>query len=194
MNRSKHRSFLLGIVAFALFLFSGCSFAGQMISEILSVPAEPQTYTISNYGIEVPAPQGWEETGAENLDLQLYNSSIGMYMSIYGYTDDEFDEGTSPEDVLELQSCFILDRRDQVQEIEGLETKEYGDKTVYTVLYSAEKDGHQNYYRFSLLDFKSSDKMAWVLFTAMPSDIIAYSDTISELIANITVTSEVTSF
>ena len=79
MNRSKHRSFLLGIAAFALFLFSGCSFAGQMISEILSAPAEPQTYTISNYGIEVPAPQGWEETGAENLDWNVYE-----HLRLYG--------------------------------------------------------------------------------------------------------------
>lgn len=194
MNSLKHHNLLIILAAFVLFLFSGCSLAGQVLSEITGTSAEIQTFTVGTYGIEVSVPQEWEDTGAENFDLQLYNSYVDMYMSIYGYTDDEFDPDTSPEEVFEHQNSYVLNQRDQVREIKSLQTKEYGDKTVYSILYSAKKDGNQNYYRFYLLDFKSSDKMAWILFTAMPANMIAHSNTTSELVANITANGETTSF
>ncbi|MGI5896697.1 MAG: hypothetical protein ACOX6U_07035 [Oscillospiraceae bacterium] len=194
MNPVHRRRFLLGFAVLAFFLFSGCRFAGQVLSEITGASAENQTFAVGTYGIDVSVPQGWEDTGAENFDLQLFHSSIGMYMSVYGYTDDEFDPGTSPEEVFERQNSSILTLREQVQELKDLQIEEYEDKTVYTILYSAEKDGNQNYYRVYLLDFKSSDKMAWILFTAMPADMIAHSNTTSEIVANVTASGEATSF
>ena len=170
----------------AIILLSGCG----TVKRFLPADAQEKVYRLDDYGITVTASSAWEETEADNLDLQLVNRSVGMYMSMYGFADMDLAADSTPADLFETQNSQILDNRENVQLLEELKTEEYADKTVLSILYSAEREGTKNYYRAYLLDFKESDKMAWVLFTAVPSVMTRHTDAVAALIDGISLSAE----
>lgn len=146
---------------------------------------QPTVFLVEDYGVQVDAPAGWEKTDAENLDLQLYNASIGSYMSMYAYADIDLAQGETVEDLFASQTASLLDSRENVEQVEETTRESADGKTIMTTLYSAERDGNKNYYRFYMLDFENSDKMAWILFTGLPSTIQAHQSELRALVDGI---------
>ena len=91
----------------------------------------------------------------------------------YYYIDLSYD--STAEDLLYIQTQDIMDKRDHVEVVEDLTTRESGNKTIKSLLLSAEKEGSKNYYYANLVEFgDEADQFAWVMFTVMPSDMDKY--------------------
>lgn len=145
-------------------------------------------FSVKDYPMQVICPEGWWQTDADNFDLQCESKNNALIMSIFCYHEIDLPENMSRQEFFESQNQMLLDMRDQASLIEDMSEKQYADKKIASVLYSAENEGHKNYYYMNLVSIDNSDYFAWVLFTGMPSEINAQRDTIDEILQTIKLT------
>jgi hypothetical protein len=147
---------------------------------------ENQDFIVQDYDIKVTCPGDWIQTNSDNLDFQVVNKSQSIYMSIFAYMDMDITEWESVKDFFASQNQALLDKRDSVTLIEELAEVNYEDKIIYSILYSAEYDGIKNYYFINFVDFKESDRLAWVLFTGTPSVISVNRENLDSTLLTLT--------
>ena len=146
-----------------------------------------EIFQVGDYPIAVTTPSGWEkESDSGSFDLQCISPKLDMYLSVYGFSALDLSEEQTAQDLFELQADAVLSARDNVAEIEPVSMTEDNGKIIYSALYSAERAGVKNYYHFFFIHFKSTDNMAWILFSGMPSVIEKNQDTIDEIITAVT--------
>lgn len=169
------RKVLLPILAMAMLSVTGCSFmtgyeAARALSE--DVQDEQQVMTADGYGIQVTLSGEWSRQEDTAFDLQCVYSDEEAYASFFYYYYIDMLEGTTAEDIFEIQNQDIIDKRDNVKIVEDVSERTSGDKTIRSIVFSAERNGSKNYYYANLVEFgKEADQFAWVLFTSIPSDM-----------------------
>lgn len=124
---------------------------------------------VEKYNINFTFPKDWEKVTKETpYDLQCTNNEA--FASVFGYYKIDLTEEQTPLDIFNYQKDNIFSKRENVNTITEQTVNEYGDKKIYSQLYSAEKDGSKNYYYCNLIEFsEESGEFAWVVFTALPS-------------------------
>lgn len=147
---------------------------------------ENVVFAVSDYPLQVTCPAGWEQEKNSNFDLQCLSEEGDIAMSIYCYYDIDLPEAlTSRQALFEHQNQMVLDLRKNVTLVENAAEREYEDKQITSVLYSAEKEGVKNYYFMNLVSLNNNDCFAWVLFTGVPSEITAQRKTIEQILETI---------
>ncbi len=172
---------LITITLSAVILLSltGCSFAeGYRIAHAMmeadSSDMEDQVMAVDGYDIQVTPGSDWEQRTDEDIpyDLQCIYRGDEAYASFFYYYYIDMSDGTSVEDVFEMQTDDIMEKRDHVKVVEDASERENNGKTIRSVLFEGEKDGYKNYYYANLVEFgEAADQFAWVMFTSMPSDM-----------------------
>lgn len=159
----------------------------RLAKEKLESQKQKEVFQVEGYDIRIETPAGWEETDAVNFDLQCLSPKSDMYLSVYGFYRIDMSEDQTVEELFEIQNSMILDNREHVKEINPISFEEDEYRAVYSVLYSGERDGHKNYYQMYMIEFYDSDKLAWILFTGVPSVIEHNREAIDSIISNVTV-------
>lgn len=178
----RRKQSIAAIILSVSFLLSAC----VPNIKVFGKNNEPNVFPVASYDIWITTPGDWEQQDADNLDLQCLDAKQNLYLSAYGYWDIDLPEDLSaPEELFHQQNLLILDLRKNVQEIESLSTANDTDKTVYSVLFSAERDGSKNYYDFYMIDFKHTEQKLWILFTGIPSTIESNRNIIRDIVSNI---------
>lgn len=162
---------------------SFCACSPKGISE-----PEDIVFSATDYPIQVTCPDGWSEKEESNFDLQCQSKDRAIVMSFFCYYDIDLSDDMSRQDFFEYQNQSLLDMREKVDLIEEMTETKYEDKTITSVLYSAEKENVKNYYYMNLVDISDSDCFTWILFTGMPSEINTARDTIAQILKTVTVT------
>lgn len=106
---------------------------------------------LAEYNFAICLPEGWKELADTNFDLQLTNGKA--YLSVFVYFKNELAEYQSPLMFMKNISRNSL-AGENVRKLKEENIKELPDKEIYSVLYSAEYKGVENYYYCNLLDFK----------------------------------------
>lgn len=144
-----------------------------------------EAFQVSNYEVWIVVPSDWEESETENLDLQLQKSKSNIILSAYGFLEMDLAEGQHVQDYFEMQNEYLLSKRDNIIELEPISSIDDAEKTIYSVLYSAERDGIKNSYNFFFIDFKNTDNLVWIVFTGVPSVIKKNKDSINDIISKV---------
>lgn len=194
------------ILAGSMLFLTGCAeIAGQVISSVVNgEEAEyeeeyegeyevDQVIAVDGYDIEVGFRDGWERRsdGETAFDLQCIYGDDDACASFFYFYYVDLTEDTTAEDVFEIQNQEIIGKRDHVVILEEASERKSGDKTIQSLLFSAENEGHKNYYYTHFVEFgKGSDQFAWVLFTCMPSDMDKFRAEFDEIIDSLEYTGE----
>lgn len=145
-------------------------------------------FRVEDYPIQITCPDGWWQDESANFDLKCYNEDSSLGMSIFCYYEEDLSEDMTKTEYFVLQNQQLLDNRMNAGLIEEMTERQYRDKTITSVVYSAESDGTKNYYYFNLVSITDSDCFLWVLFNGMPSDIKADRDALDEILQAIKLT------
>ena len=139
---------------------------------------------LAEYNFAISLPEGWKELADTNFDLQLTNGKA--YLSVFVYFKNELAEYQSPLDVHEEHIEELFSGRENVRKLKEENIKELPDKEIYSVLYSAEYKGVENYYYCNLLDFKEgSDIFSWIVITTLPSYFEENNTLLDEIIETV---------
>ncbi len=156
---------LIGIILIlcSLLCVAGCAGVGG------GSPAEPTrvTFAVEGYGLQIMADDTFENNTGGEWDMQLTNDEC--YISVMAYKYAELTEDLTPQNVYKLQNDSFLEKRTNVRELEKEFTEVIEGRTVTVKLYSAERDGVENYYASYLLDIPESEVCAWLLISTTPS-------------------------
>ena len=142
-----------------------CSSAGCSVL----TPAEPvqKTFLLESHNLQIVADDTYYEKTGGSFDLQLTNEN--SYISIMAYRYSDLPEGTTARDVYDIQNQDIFSKRDAVAEIEKTETFSLSQGEAIRGVYTAKRDGSENYYVTYLIDIPEEEVLAWVLVTTLPT-------------------------
>ncbi|MDO5574208.1 MAG: hypothetical protein Q4G60_09570, partial [bacterium] len=180
LMRIKTSKMIAELLIIAIVLtMSGCSLldAGRVIQALTDAETgkqEDQVMAVDGYDILVMPGSDWEQRTDEDIpyDLQCIYKNNEAYASFFYYFYIDMSDGTSAEDVFEMQTDDIMGKRDHVKVVEDVSERENNGKTIRSILFEGEKDGYKNYYYANLVEFgEAADQFAWVMFTSMPSDM-----------------------
>lgn len=148
------------MVVCILWAAAGCS---------VLTPAEPvrKAFLLESYGLQIVADDTFYEKTGGSFDLQLTNDK--SYISVMAYRYSDLPEGTTARDVYDIQNQDIFGKRDAVAEIEKTETFSLPQGEAIRGVYTAKRDGNENYYVTYLIDIPEEEVLAWVLVTTLPS-------------------------
>ena len=151
------------LVLCSLFCVAGCAGIGSGFT------AEPTrvNFPIEGYGLQIMADDTYEEKTGGEWDIQLTNDEAFISVMVYKYSD--LSDGMTAQDVYRIQNNSFLENRTNVKELEKESTEVIEGKTVTQKLYSAEKDGAENYYASYIFDIPEKETCAWLLISAVPS-------------------------
>lgn len=164
-----------------LFGAVGCSIPEGMKSVIK--PTE-KDFTIDSYDLRITADSSFREDTGGSFDLQITNDDA--YVSVMAYKYMDLPEGTTPQDVYEIQNEDIFSKRTAVKVVEDTKEEKVDQRTVTYAVHSAERDGTKNYYATYLVDCPEQEICAWVLVTAMPSYMDKNRDYLHDIVCSLT--------
>lgn len=175
----KH--FLLFVTMCLFFNLCACSPEGKSESE-------NTVFFVADYPLQVTCPYSWWQKEESNFDLQCKSNDSAIIMSVFSYYDIDLSVDMSRQEFFEYQNQLLLDMRENISLIEEMTETQYEDKSITSILYSAENENIKNYYYMNLVSINNSDCFAWVLFTGMPSEINAERDTIDDILKTVKLT------
>lgn len=126
----------------ALFL-SSCSFLGSQSSGSLEITGQ---------GVSLTVPKDWETTEAEDFDLALTNAKGSMTLGLSCFERYMLEVRTSPEEFFRDQAEIHLRGYSQITEISKTATETLDDRTVYSRICSATKDGETSTFYFGMTE------------------------------------------
>lgn len=170
---------------FAVLILSSTMLTGCLPLEILEVLQEEadavKEFVIEDYGVTITTPGEWDEVEDTDFDIQLRNDLT--HFSVYAYHSIDLAKDQTPESIYEWQNEDLFSKRENVEIVEEPITYSSNGKTIIRTLYSAEKEGTKFYYSSSLVTFDDNeDVFAWVLVSAIPSEMIQNRDEYIEMI------------
>lgn len=198
-EKEMKRNIVLLLLICALLSVTGCSFmtgyeiARAMTEDDSEEKMSKEVMTVDGYDIQVAMGDGWERRADEDtpFDLQCEYKGDEAYASFFYFYYVDLTDGTTAEDIFDLQNRDIMDKRDKVKIIEDVSERVCGDKQIRSMMYSAENEGCKNYYYANLVQFgTSADQFAWVLFSAIPSDMTKNQETYDSVIDSMEYTGE----
>ena len=151
---------------------------------------ENVVFSVADYPVQVTCPQGWWQKEESNFDLQCKSKDSSINMSIFCYYDIDLSDGMTRQDFFESQNQSVMDMRENASIVEEMNSTQYEDKEIVSILYSAEYEAGKNYYYMNLVSFTDSDCFAWVLFSGMPSEVNANRDTIDNILDLVSLTEQ----
>lgn len=175
------KAIVLLMVVCMLFCLVGCS----MSNDILSVldPAE-EIFSIDSCRLQITADSTFQEKTGGSFDMQITNGKCYISIMAYRYTD--LTEGITPQDVFDIQNEDLFGKRDNVLIIDAVQTQSMSGKSLTQAMYSAEKDGVENYYLTYLVDLPDKETVAWVLVTAAPSYVESNREYLHNIVCSLT--------
>lgn len=146
-----------------LLLSAGCS--------LLPGKSRPdKEFRIEGYGITFTAAGEWEEVSDTPFDIQITNSK--SYLGIMAYGEQDLSQEQTAREVYDWQNSDLFSRRENVEIVRQYREYQSQGKTIGSTLFSAERDGNQNYYLSCLVRFDTGDTpFAFVMITGMPNYI-----------------------
>ncbi len=142
---------------------AGCSFLNDANSLVAS---KETVFSIDNYNLQITADSTFYENTGGSFDLQITNDYAYISIMVYQYTD--LPEGLTPLEGYDIQNQELFDKRTAVTVITDSQTQKHPQGMVTYGLYSAKKEGTENYYATYLVDFPDEEIFTWVLVTATP--------------------------
>lgn len=175
---------LLLVVCIAL-PFAGCSAVLERLSTVMPMETEPteKTFTVNNYPLQIVADTSFYDKTGGSFDLQITNDSC--YLSVMPYLYSELPEGIAAQDVYDIQNEEIFSKREAVTPVAEAKTQSLPQGEMIYGVYSAEKDGVENYYATYLIDFPGQEICAWVLVTAVPSYYQSNTDYLHNIVCSL---------
>jgi|SRR5690554_3856617 len=176
MNKKQYRMMIVLFLIIIIILL--------IYSNIEKIKRSEKSIFLEEYKFRLTLPEGWKEVDDTQFDLQL--TSGRAYVSVFVYFKNELAELQIPLDVQEQHLKDLFSKREYVEKITEENIIELTDKVIYSVLYSAEYNGVENYYYCNLVDFKGeADIFAWILVSALPSYFTENNDIWSEIIETV---------
>lgn len=163
----------LSLLALIALCISVCS------CSISSLSSQTQEYTIDKTPVKFYCPKSWwEDKQKTDYDIRCKSEDSELVLCVIAYRDIDLAEGVTRNDVYDTQIQYILDTRDNEKKIEDAVVSDSGDKTITTIIYSAEKDGKKYQYSMNLIEFDDSDYYLWVLLNGTPSTMEEEEETV----------------
>ena len=149
-----------------------------------SVPERSgQVIVFATRQIELSIPGGWFANEAEHpYDLQYIAPRQTMNTGVFVYDSGEFQEGMTPQEVFQFHLEDLGSKRTNFTALSPQATKVIEDKTITSALFSGEKDGEENYYQFTLIEFADDTDLFLVLLqVSLPENWGANQPTLSAI-------------
>lgn len=162
---------------------AGCDSVGDLIS---SAQPEEKVFSVPNYPLQIVADDRFSDKTGGSFDLQITNEDAYISIMAYSYTD--LPQGTTPQDVYEVQNADIFSKRDAVAVIAEDKTQTLTQGTVTYGVHSAQRDGVENYYATYLIDLPEAEVCAWVLVTSTPSYYTSNTDYLHGIVCSLSAT------
>ena len=154
------KTILALLLTVAMLLASGCD-------ALFFFTSEDVTFSIDQYNLQITANDNFREKTGGAFDLQITNDHA--YVSVMAYSYADLPDGVTPSDAFDLQNEELFRLRTDVTVVEEAKTQTLSQYVLTQALYSAKKDGVENYYATYLVDLPSEETFAWVLVSATPS-------------------------
>ena len=154
---------------------SGCTNSGRA----------QKVFEVKGYNLQMTADRTFTDSTGGDFDLQITNEYSYIGIMVFNYSD--LPKGLTQMDIYDWQNDDFLSRRSNRKNIEKASTDTYPNYSITQSLYSAKKDGVENYYASYLIDFPSNEVFAWVLVSTTPS----YFNSNREYLHNIVCTIQV---
>lgn len=185
----KYLTCILSIII--LLLLSSCASTKEFYKRLLtndeyveeSSEVDANVFEIKDYHIRFSLPEDWEKIIDTPYDLQCNNKNA--YFSVFAYQAIDLAEDQTPLDIYLAQKDDLFFDRDNVKVVDYEGEFSSEDKIISTELISAELDGMKNYYYCCLVEFNDHpDTFAWIVFTSIPSYMVANMDILNNIIAS----------
>ena len=152
-----------------LCMFSACDFIDEFNQGFSDGMKAQSVVYFDDYDYSVQFPSGWEKLENDNFDLRCSLNDGEQHALFWVYNDLDLSKDSTRNSIYKEGIDNILSARQNVELIEDEKTATTGNKTITTILYSAEKESTKFYYYYCLVEIEGTDDYFWVLFTAIPS-------------------------
>ncbi len=137
------RKALLLISAVAMLSMTGCSFmTGYEVARALREDerAEEEVMAVEGYDIQVTLSEEWSRQEDTPFDLQCVYDDDEAYASFFYYYYIDVADGTTAEDIFDIQNQDIIDKRDNVKIVEDVSERTSGGVRPFDLSFSLRKE------------------------------------------------------
>ncbi len=120
-------------------------------------------YTLDGKAVQFQLPNAWDTVEVLDSSLELSRSYADLKASIYH--PSELD-GITPKDLLEEKIKEEMKDKKDARLVEEYPVSSTRDRKIYSVLYSAEKDGKEEQYYMNMMHFLGTDTYVYVVYVA----------------------------
>ena len=165
--------FLFSVVIAGIMLYS----TGD--EEVTTQSTFSNTDTVN--GLSFGFPNNWEQDETEDYYDTLwreYDASTGVLI----YNKMDLAEDTTPDDIFAKKiNEFTEDNFKNVELIDEVIEEEYDDKRTKKIVYTGDQHGYKYYLVLSFIEFKDSEKFAFLFHSCYPSNYEKYKMTFDEI-------------
>ena len=137
-------------------------------------------------GFSFAFPNNWEQdkTG-DYYDTLWEDDDVSTGVLVYNKMDLAGD--TTPDDIFVKKVYdFTEDNFKNIKLIDDVKEEEYEDKRTKKIVYTGEQNGHKYYLVLSFIEFKDSEKFAFLFHSCYPSNYEKYKMTFDEITSSCT--------
>lgn len=122
--------------------------------------------------LELSFPPGWHLNKEPNpYDLHCFSKDEDMVTGVFVFKKEDLASTSTPVDIFDRQIEDLRSKRRNFKLREPLSRNEKGGSLFTSVTYVGEKGFSSNYYRFTLIEFKSdASRFAVVIQVGLPGD------------------------
>lgn len=160
-------------------ILSSCSFLGGQSNGSLEIAGQ---------GVSLSAPKGWETAESEDFDLALTNAEGSMTFGLSCYERYMLESRTSSEDFFKDQGEIYLRGYSQITDISKTAVETLDDRTVYSRICSATKDGKTDTFYFGMTE--CDDRLIFGVGKGEEAAIRAEETALRSLLGNMAVENE----
>ncbi|MEM9246058.1 MAG: hypothetical protein AAGA67_10005 [Cyanobacteria bacterium P01_F01_bin.153] len=149
-------------------------------NEVAVAPEEKgQAIPLAEGQLQISVPDGWLLNEDENpFDVQYIAPRQDMNTGVFVYKLEELDDSMTAQEVLNFHVEDLQSKRDNFTPIYLQKTETHQGKTITASAFSGEKDGQEDYYKFTLLEFSDNPNVLLILLQVSLPEVWGTSDPI----------------
>ncbi len=149
-------------------------------NEVAAAPEEEgQAIPLAEGQLQISVPNGWLLNEDENpFDVQYIAPRQDMNTGVFVYNLGELDGSMTAQEVFDFHVEDLKSKRNNFTPIYTQKTETHQGKTITASAFSGEKDGQEDYYKFTLLEFSDNPDVLLVLLQVSLPEAWGTSDPI----------------
>ena len=166
------------ILLFLVLLLCSCDLGSYV------APKLTQTHIISDYGVSIPTPDGWNPIEGTNYDLYLGAKDETVFFGVFCYRHSDLAEEETMADFFTEQNDYCLEGSNGVSDIRKTQSETLSDRTVYSRICEGNSEDGEFVYYLGMADLE--DTIVWFVGSTNSAKIEYLDTTFDNILKEIT--------